>query len=129
MVNSVYTAVLMAPESAKKASMDSWGNVKIPLFDSFDTGNTWSQDIKNGSWITMDQTKQANYSSLTGTIVVGISSDGISTFTIQSSYFQLKCGEIITVSSSEVNATTGPIRVGGKSSGFGFGSAAYWTNS
>jgi hypothetical protein len=97
--------------------------------DSFDTGNTQSQDIKNGSWITMDQTKQANYSSLTGTIAVGISSDGTSNFTTQSSYFHLRCGEIITVSSSEVNATTGPIRVEGKSYGFGFGSAAYWTNS
>jgi hypothetical protein len=119
----------MAPESAKQASMGNWGNVKIPILDRSDTGNTQSQDIKNGSWITMDQTKQANHSSLTGTIVIGISSDGTSDFTMQSSYFQLRCGEIITVSSSEVNATTGSIRVGGKSYGFGFGSAAHWTNS
>jgi hypothetical protein len=82
MVNSVYAAVLMAPQSAKQASMDSWGNVKIPVLDSFDIDNTQGQAIKNGSWITMDQTKQANYSSLTGRIVVGISSDRISNLTI-----------------------------------------------
>lgn len=90
-IDSTYVSSLLAPENVKLASQDTWGNVKIPRLELLNTslGNP-------EGWITVPPTTKAEqYSSLAGLPIVGLPSDGDSTFKIESSYLSLQCSDYL----------------------------------
>ncbi|CZR66059.1 uncharacterized protein PAC_15960 [Phialocephala subalpina] len=86
---SVLSASFLAPEEIKTGSMDTWGNVKIPLFSSL---SNISQD-ENG-WLQIPQSNFIpTYSSLLGIPISGLQA-GNSTFNLESTYTELTCTSI-----------------------------------
>jgi hypothetical protein len=82
---SLISASILAPEEVKNSSVDTWGNVKIPLFSSLsnisEDDNGWRQ-IPQSDFIAL-------HSSLFG-IPVSVGS-GNSTFKVESTYMELAC--------------------------------------
>ncbi|MCJ1302013.1 hypothetical protein MMC08_004814 [Hypocenomyce scalaris] len=93
MINSLYTAALLSPENAKQSSMDSWGNVKVPIVDTFVSDSGQNHTVEDGTFVMPNQSQTIEYSSLIGIIVVG--TPGTGNFTIETSYFRLNCGNIV----------------------------------
>lgn len=92
--------------------MDSWGNIKIPTLNSFVHSRVLSQQVENGTLITLNQSQSIEYSSLIGTLVVGIPDHGTANFTMQTSYFQLSCGDIEhAVTENETLPLLGPTQI------------------
>lgn len=92
----LYTTVVLTPETSKLSTIDLWGNVKIPYLDSVD-GPDWMDVPQN---LSID-----GYSSLVGVPLTQIShlSPNISvSFSLESSYIQLQCSEVV------ANRTSGP---------------------
>ncbi|KUJ21601.1 uncharacterized protein LY89DRAFT_778016 [Mollisia scopiformis] len=83
---SVVSASLLAPEEVKSSSMDTWGNVKIPLFSSL---SNISED--DNGWRQIPQSDfSLVHSSLLG-IPVSDVGNGNSTFNLESTYTELTC--------------------------------------
>ncbi|KAI8722345.1 hypothetical protein NCS52_00378100 [Fusarium sp. LHS14.1] len=83
-LGTMFGAALISPKSIKRDSMDVWGNVKIPFLKSDD-----NDDWQSISWTS----KLEHYSALVGVPVVNVSM-GNTTFSLESSYIDLKCSNI-----------------------------------
>lgn len=86
MINTMYSASIMAPPSTKLHEMDLWGNVKIPYLSSYANND-------ESDWITKPPSESNNvtvYSSLVGIPIYHLP-EGNSSFSIESSYIELKC--------------------------------------
>ncbi|VUC25983.1 unnamed protein product [Clonostachys rosea] len=81
--NTIYGSMLTAPRAVKQASMDSWGNIKIPFLAN-DQDSTWQAVSANSD---------RPYSSLIGLPFANISS-GNNTFEIESTYIVLDCDDL-----------------------------------
>ncbi|KAE8446296.1 hypothetical protein EG329_012382 [Mollisiaceae sp. DMI_Dod_QoI] len=86
---SILSASLLAPEEVKTSPMDTWGNVKIPLFSSL---STVSED--NNGWRQISQSGFTPiYSSLIGIPMSALPSSN-STSKFESTYTELTCSNI-----------------------------------
>ena len=87
-INSLYSAALLTPLPVRAASMDTWGNVKIPILESLNVNTNDS----NG-WLSVDR-NNPKYSSLLGVPVDGLVNRGQSNFILESYYFVLNCENV-----------------------------------
>ncbi|KAJ4128137.1 hypothetical protein NW768_008421 [Fusarium equiseti] len=81
-VQTMYSALLLAPPSSKSNAMDLWGNVKIPKLEAGSDDKGW----KNISW----NLEPDSYSSLIGLPITNVTR-GNTTFSLESSYIDLDC--------------------------------------
>ncbi|KLJ12917.1 hypothetical protein EMPG_12108 [Blastomyces silverae] len=87
-VNGLYITSLLAPPDAKRAPTDVWGNLKVPLISRLASNHTANET----GWYNFDAFKETIlYSSLIGIPVAGLSWKGNTTFTMESSYFDIDC--------------------------------------
>ncbi|KAH7011527.1 hypothetical protein EDB80DRAFT_891338 [Ilyonectria destructans] len=86
-----FISSISAPNSTKLSSLDTWGNVKVPVLEQLPgyKGST-SKD-----WISINRTGDESdfiaYSSLVGIPIAGVPSTKNSTFTIETSYTNFNC--------------------------------------
>lgn len=83
----IYLAALRTTRSQEGSTMDLWGNVKIPDFDSLPS----SSNETSGVWKQVNYTEDVMYTSLLGIPVVGVPTAGNSTFNITSRYWTTDC--------------------------------------
>ncbi|KAI6765578.1 hypothetical protein HG530_006648 [Fusarium avenaceum] len=82
-INTMYTALLLTSVSGKASPMDLWGNVKIP-----------NLEINDDSWHNVSSSPGPDsYSALIGLPVNNIT-QGNATFSAESSYVHLECGNL-----------------------------------
>ncbi|KIW29290.1 uncharacterized protein PV07_05115 [Cladophialophora immunda] len=88
-VNTLFVASIISPESTKSSPRDTWGNVKIPMIEHYENSSTIDDD---GWFITLDG-EQSTYSSIVGIPIAGVdSTDFINYATnIETAYFRLDC--------------------------------------
>lgn len=87
LLDSLYVAALISPDTIKNDTMDLWGNVKIPFLTSY--GDSDSPD-----WQQVPSVSDMKYSALAGIPINNVSM-GNSTFNIESSYINLECRDIM----------------------------------
>lgn len=93
---SLYGSSVLAPLSAQHASMDTWGNPKVPLLQGL---SVKSED----GWLAVPS--QPSYSSLVGIPVSGLNDDGSnSSFTVSSFYWTFDCPPLANVTLDELTA-------------------------
>ncbi|KAL4935947.1 hypothetical protein BDV06DRAFT_228336 [Aspergillus oleicola] len=85
-LNSIYTTLLMTPDSIKADDLDLWGNVKIPYLVSYGEPN-------ESGWQDVATTQHLEYSALAGVPITNIST-GNTTFSLESSYIQFDCENV-----------------------------------
>lgn len=90
-IAGLYATLVSTPETIKLDTMDPWGNVKIPFLRPA-TGDDWKD-------ISQDLTTD-DYSSLAGVPLSCVNYESKTTFSLESSYIQLHCGNITTSSRS-----------------------------
>ncbi|KAI8681698.1 hypothetical protein NCS55_00422400 [Fusarium keratoplasticum] len=91
-LGTMFGAALLSPKSIKTDSMDVWGNVKIPFLKSHD----------NDSWQSVSWSpKLEHHSALVGVPVVNVSM-GNTTFSLESSYIDLKCYNLTVIETDDV---------------------------
>ncbi|PGH34620.1 hypothetical protein GX50_02510 [[Emmonsia] crescens] len=87
-LNGLYITSLMAPPDAKRAPADVWGNLKVPLMSHLALNHTANET----GWYNFDAfSENISYSSLIGIPVRGLPWSGNTTFTMESSYFDIDC--------------------------------------
>jgi hypothetical protein len=84
-LDSIYVAAVLAPLSIKASPLDLWSNIKIPFLSSLPSTNTTN-------YVPVNFEKTLVYVSLVGIPISGIQ-NGRTTFTLESSYLELNCGE------------------------------------
>jgi hypothetical protein len=99
-INALYGACLLAPKSVRNSARDLWSNVKIPLLDELS-----SDESSSNPWITINYTPNTTYASLTGLMIAGLPSEGISNFTLETQYLDLVCSDGSQVPQDTLNAT------------------------
>ncbi|MDI1485515.1 MAG: hypothetical protein OHK93_000653 [Ramalina farinacea] len=87
LLNSLYSAALFERYEEQSASMDIWGNVKIPAIEPLIASG--QQDVEG--WLSVDANNNTSYSSLVGIPVSGLDQNANSTFSIESYYLVLDC--------------------------------------
>ena len=80
--------------------MDLWGNVKIPVLVTLQSGDSESE-----GWLTVNSSN-ATYSSLLGLPIDGLATSGQSTFIVETYYMTLDCPFLEHVSRGKVNWTS-----------------------
>ncbi|EEP80716.1 predicted protein [Uncinocarpus reesii 1704] len=86
-LNRLYISSLMAPASVKHSPVDLWGNMKVPLMSHYTSGQ-----INGTGWYNFKVSNdKIPYSSLIGIPAAEISQEGITTFSMESSYFDIDC--------------------------------------
>jgi hypothetical protein len=88
--NQIYISALTATRGMKLASMDTWGNVRVPRLDGL---NASSASDPSGWQDVPPVTQPEQYSSLLGIPVVGLPADraAAADFTLVTSYMALSC--------------------------------------
>lgn len=90
-VIALFLSSLGAPDTTKQSSMDTWGNVKIPVLELL----PGYKGTTSADWITINKTQNGSdapiYSSLIGIPIAGVPSTKNSTFTIETSYMNFDC--------------------------------------
>ncbi|KAI1492894.1 hypothetical protein F5X96DRAFT_624158 [Biscogniauxia mediterranea] len=86
-VNTLLLSSLIAPYSNRLSSVDTWGNVKIPLIETYEDGSTPDSD----GWFTTDESRSV-YSSLVGLPIAGLSGNYTKySVTVETEYFYINC--------------------------------------
>lgn len=84
--NALFVASLLSDAAVKNSSVDSWGNVKIPMIESL------RSVADSEGWHGLDcDTGVAEYSSLIGIPIAGLPTVGNLTSVIETSYWTLDC--------------------------------------
>ncbi|KAH6891401.1 hypothetical protein B0T10DRAFT_485197 [Thelonectria olida] len=90
-VNALVLSSLGAPNTTKQSSLDTWGNVKVPILELL-PGYKGEQST---DWISVHKTTNSStnvtFSSHLGIPVASIPENGNSTFTLETSYLNLDC--------------------------------------
>ncbi|KAK3345921.1 hypothetical protein B0T25DRAFT_550644 [Lasiosphaeria hispida] len=97
-MNTMYGASLTAPASVKNSTMDLWGNLKIPCLSRLATpadGSGW-QDVPPDPLL-------EKYSSLIGIPARGLSRDTNTSYSLETSYFDLDCYKMINGTAADCN--------------------------
>lgn len=84
--NALYLSALLTPPAGQAASVDTWGNVKIPTIENLE--QTSSAD--DHGWLTVSS-ENISYSSLVGLPIAGVPKTGNSSFNVEFSYMVLSC--------------------------------------
>jgi hypothetical protein len=111
-MTATYQSCLLAPVKVKLSATDLWSNPKLPFLESIPGYDGQSATDK---WLNVPGAPNVTYSSLTGIVVAGLPPDRSSNFSIQSSYFNLKCSD---GAYFKVNASAAPDDVNGFYGGF-----------
>lgn len=91
-IASMYVAALLTPSDTKNGTTDWWGNVKIPFQSSLDPStDDWAAPS--------DSTV---YSSLIGIPIAETQINSTTSFTMESSYMELACGNVMQMSNITV---------------------------
>jgi hypothetical protein len=83
--DALFVASLLSDGKVKNSSIDSWGNIKIPMIESLPTqsdADGWRSTTGNGTM---------TYSSLIGIPIAGLPTTGNATSSIETSYWTLEC--------------------------------------
>lgn len=88
LVSALLDASLMQSDRVLNSPVDQWNNVKIPRLDEL---SPFTHAAPENPWISVNQTAHKAWSSLTGLMIQQLPVDGISTFTLESSYLDLLC--------------------------------------
>lgn len=87
--SALFSTALLAPRETKIGPRDVWGNVKIPSIAALESSKADIEGWVNVPTIATPET----YSSLVGLPLVGLPSEGVSNFTLESSYVSVECGK------------------------------------
>jgi hypothetical protein len=86
-VTAAFNGALISPSSSKNSSQDLYGNLKVPILESIIASST-----PNASgWYEVSYETNQVYSALIGLPTSGFSSNGNSTFTVDTSYMYPNC--------------------------------------
>jgi hypothetical protein len=97
-VDALFLSAMAAPPTIKNSSLDSWGNLKIPMIESL-PGYLEGQAQ---TWLVVDGGNTETppvYSSLLGVPIANIPRDGNTTFNLETSYWSLNCPSLEEVTS------------------------------
>lgn len=97
-VLAAFNAALSSPASAKSASQDLYGNLKIPMIEPLAASKTPNQD----GWFDIPSGDTVTYSSLTGLPFLGVDPGHEAEFSIQSSYRHTTCSLSVLQQSTRV---------------------------
>ncbi|KAI0104526.1 hypothetical protein F4814DRAFT_430969 [Daldinia grandis] len=93
-INTAFLASLASPQAVKDGQQDTWANIKVPMIDSM-PGYISSGD-NTSEWISLpDHIPNAQYSSLIGIPTANIPDTGITSFTMETSYWTIQCPELM----------------------------------
>lgn len=93
----LFTSALASTRAVQKSSMDSWGNVKIPMLERL------SSPKDSDGWQSVDNSTNVTYSSLIGVPISAFSPTHNTTFSLETSYWVLDCPIIRDVGSDPDN--------------------------
>lgn len=84
-INSLFSASLLTPDTTRDSPTDTWDNVKIPA-------SMYVSNLEPSIWYTVGtDTEPTNYSSLVGVPMWGVSKDGTANFSITWPIFDTEC--------------------------------------
>ncbi|KXH59993.1 hypothetical protein CNYM01_08143 [Colletotrichum nymphaeae SA-01] len=107
-VNTLVLGSLGATDEIKNSRTDTWGNIKIPMIESFPQ-HLW---LNNHDWISLDQYQdEVTYSALVGIPVANVSQRHRSSLTLETSYLKLDCTDLRNFTGNATEAVN-PIREG-----------------
>ncbi|KAF2003067.1 hypothetical protein P154DRAFT_561548 [Amniculicola lignicola CBS 123094] len=86
---SLFAAALGSTKDTQEGSMDSWGNLKIPMIERISS----LQDL--AGWHSIDHSSNISYSSLLGIPISTVSSDYNTTFNLETWYWTLDCPRLV----------------------------------
>lgn len=87
-VAALFLASVGAPGTTRNSSMDTWGNMKIPMVEQL----PGFQSMESTEWTNVDATSEPPiYSSLLGIPTANVPSTGNSTFTVETAYMNVNC--------------------------------------
>jgi hypothetical protein len=112
-LDALYLASLVSSESAKNASMDLWGNLKIPAYKQL----LANLPAASSGWISVPS-GDVPYSSLIGIPTINVSKTGNTTFAVESTYLDLDC--------YNVSRSAAPVLIEGADSKF---NKTFWSTS
>lgn len=86
-INALYSGCLVAPLAIKNGAQDTWGNIKIPRFE------TYNQTLDDEGFATIPE-EDVDWVSLLGQPVAGLEKGFDSNFTMRTSYHDLQCSNL-----------------------------------
>ncbi|KAF6842611.1 hypothetical protein CMUS01_02927 [Colletotrichum musicola] len=87
-VNALFTGSLGASSQVRNSTLDSWGNVKIPMMERL----PGYKGPGSKDWVELgEHPESAVYSSLLGIPIAGLPGKGESTFSLETSYMTMDC--------------------------------------
>ncbi|KAI2780444.1 hypothetical protein F4815DRAFT_470312 [Daldinia loculata] len=93
-INTAFLASLASPQAIKDGQQDTWANIKVPMIEGM-PGYISSGD-NSSEWISLpDHIPDAQYSSLIGIPTANIPDTGITSFTMETSYWTIHCPELM----------------------------------
>ncbi|KAF4629397.1 hypothetical protein G7Y89_g8755 [Cudoniella acicularis] len=104
-LNALYSSILMAPAAIRNSSMDLWGNVKVP--DISRLPETITPDSAGWYDVPADSSTVI-YSSILGNPLGNISTEGNTTFNMETSYLSFHCFNNITLRLGALDNDTAP---------------------
>ncbi|KAI1408323.1 hypothetical protein F5Y13DRAFT_204858 [Hypoxylon sp. FL1857] len=85
-INSAFLSSLSTPLSVRESPMDPWGNIKIPVLESFPG---YTDQIE---WVPISGYSETTpYSSLIGVPVANIPRTGVTEFSLETAYWNIRC--------------------------------------
>lgn len=87
-VSALLDASLMQSDNVLNSPVDQWNNVKIPRLENL---SPFTKAAPGNPWISVNQTTQKAWSSLTGLMILQLPVADTSNFTLESSYLDLSC--------------------------------------
>ncbi|KAI1411309.1 hypothetical protein F5Y13DRAFT_191584 [Hypoxylon sp. FL1857] len=86
-INSLFISSLISPDSTKQSAVDTWGNVKVPLIETYENSSTPDSQ----GWFTTGDSN-ITYSSLVGLPVSGFGGNFIKhSVSMEAQYLYLNC--------------------------------------
>lgn len=92
-INALYVGCMVAPLAIKTSAQDSWGNIKIPRFE------TYNQTVDDEGFSTVPE-EGVDWISLLGQPVAGLKTGFDANFTLSTWYHDLKCSDLHKVPAS-----------------------------
>jgi hypothetical protein len=88
---ALYNAALLAPQTVKTGNQDSWGNVKIPRYETLDPAT-----MDANGWLAAPTivAHPESWASLVGLPIAGLSNFANSNFTVEYNYLYVTCKPI-----------------------------------
>jgi hypothetical protein len=87
--NTLFNAAIIGPPATKTSPRDVWGNIKIPMIETYERDHPTESDLEG--WFETSG-KSQTYASLVGIPVSGIERGFVNySFNIDTTYFHLEC--------------------------------------